>query len=131
MQMKSNCKAWWIKRKQYERQSKNERFYLNRERNQRFYQSRKWYDLRSYKLALNSLCEICSSTGLIEVAVEIHHTVNINTNEGWQNRFNVDGLMSLCKSCHSKQTVQETTMRKEVEKRERINIEMTKLEDFI
>lgn len=96
-------------------------FYLNRERNQRFYQSRKWYELREYKMAINPLCEICAGTGLTVIADEIHHTVNINTPDGWNQRFKLDTLLSLHKSCHSNQTVKEQTERREVERQERID----------
>lgn len=113
--MSENSSPWWAKREQHQRQKKNERFYLNRERNQRFYQSRKWHDLRQYKLALNPLCEICAGTGLTVIAEEIHHTININLPEGWRERFNVDLLQSLCKSCHSRITVLEQKERRHLE----------------
>lgn len=103
-----------------------EKYNLDRERNQRFYQSERWKRLRLHKLSLDPLCEICLENNIIEAANEVHHTINVNTQRGWQHRYAIDTLQSLCKSCHSRMTIEEMKERRVVEIENRMN----ELDDF-
>jgi hypothetical protein len=49
---------------------------------------------------------------VIEPAIDVHHTYNVNTAEGWIRRYDISGLRSLCKSCHSLETIKEQNERK-------------------
>ncbi len=68
----------------------------------RFYDSRSWKRLRQTKLSLSPLCQACTiNGGTITAAVQVHHLISIRTEQGWQERFNIKLLLSLCTSCHS------------------------------
>ncbi len=68
----------------------------------RFYDSGSWKMLRQTKLSLNPLCQSCSMNGgKLMPAIQVHHLISIRTEQGWQERFNVKLLLSLCTPCHS------------------------------
>ncbi len=67
----------------------------------KFYDCRSWKRLRQTKLSLDPLCQACSMNGTIAVAVQAHHMVSIRTEQGWEERFNIKLLLSLCTPCHS------------------------------
>jgi 5-methylcytosine-specific restriction endonuclease McrA len=50
-------------------------------------------------------------------AVDLDHTININTQEGYDRRFDIDLLKPLCKSCHSKHTTEEQQQRRDEERK--------------
>ena len=64
------------------------------------YNTRDWLRLRDAKLDLNPLCEECAKRELTVPAEIVHHIVPIS--EGGEPFPDVDGLESLCISCHSK-----------------------------
>ena len=76
----------------------------NRERDPkltRFYNSRAWRNLSAAKLDMYPRCEAkledCDGT-----ACEVHHKKPLRTPEGWAERFEWEGLMSVCTKCHNK-----------------------------
>ena len=74
------------------------------------YNSPKWKALRQAKLGANPLCEKCGAE-----ATEVHHIV---PHDGDPELFyDSDNLMSICHSCHAKETQKESEERKR--KRER------------
>jgi 5-methylcytosine-specific restriction enzyme A len=68
---------------------------------QAFYQTSLWRKLRDYKITMNPLCEECERTDKLVPATEVHHITDIDIDPTIENALNLDGLMSLCKSCHS------------------------------
>ena len=65
----------------------------------RFYKSKEWKALSLKKLQSTGYkCEVCG-----KIATEVHHTIPIQTTQGWLKRFNFDGLMSVCVHCHNLQ----------------------------
>ena len=76
---------------------------------QHFYQSKAWKSLRNYKIQLQPLCEHCERKGLTEPGKEIDHIIAIKDNGS---RLSLDNLQTLCRSCHSKKSVQEREARK-------------------
>lgn len=66
-----------------------------------FYNSKRWRELRAYKFATNPLCEECLKKGKIVQAVDIHHIHPIDTAYGWEHRYDIDNLESLCIECHN------------------------------
>lgn len=79
----------------------------------RFYQSKQWRSLRNYKIQMQPLCEHCEKKGLVEAAKEIDHIVAIK--DGGE-RLSIRNLQSLCRSCHSRKSVQEREARKYIKK---------------
>ena len=60
-----------------------------------------WRKLRNYFLSANPLCEMCKREGRYTAATEVHHIKPLadgGTNE-------LENLMPLCKSCHSRITM--------------------------
>jgi 5-methylcytosine-specific restriction endonuclease McrA len=68
-----------------------------------FYTNARWRRLRKWKLADTTLCEQCS-----RVAQEVDHIQPIRDGG---DPYAIDNLQSLCKSCHSKKTVQDIKKR--------------------
>ena len=63
---------------------------------------KEWRSIRDLYIRAHPLCEECSKLGLITPAQEVHHILPLahgGTNEA-------TNLMSLCKACHSRITVQ-------------------------
>ena len=63
------------------------------------YSTRRWQRLRDEKLDLNPLCEKCDEVGYTVEAKIVHHVVHIR--DGGDPFPDIDGLESLCWSCHS------------------------------
>lgn len=63
-----------------------------------FYSSARWTRLANLKREqAYYLCDICCEPGRI-----VHHKVEIRTPEGWEKRFDLDGMQLICNSCHEK-----------------------------
>lgn len=60
-----------------------------------------WRKLRALFLSRNPLCEMCRHEGRFTDATEVHHIKPLS--EGGTN--NIENLMALCKSCHSRITM--------------------------
>lgn len=76
------------------------------------YCSPKWKALRASKLKDQPFCEICGAE-----ATEVHHRVPHNGN--WALFLDYDNLVSICKSCHARETQKESEMRKKQQMRDR------------
>lgn len=85
--------------KQLELQRERDRRY-NKKREpkyKQFYNSKEWKVLKEKKLQDEQYrCERCK-----ELAVEVHHTKYIQTDEGWELRLDYDNLEALCVDCHN------------------------------
>ncbi len=94
---KSRCD---IHRKQeqreYNRGRKDNPFY-------KLYSSKAWRKVRKVKLVMDPLCERCRMKGLIEPAKEVHHRIEVRDGG---DPFDVTGLESLCKPCHSRESAE-------------------------
>ena len=64
------------------------------------YSTKRWRTTRRRKLHLNPICELCDSA----IAEEVHHDPPLA--EGGD-PFHLDGLVSTCKPCHSRETRRE------------------------
>ena len=73
---------------------------------QRLLNSKRWKELRQWKLQQNPLCEICKSEGYIRSAIDVHHKIPCETArnvfEMEQLCFSVDNLQALCIPCHQR-----------------------------
>ena len=56
---------------------------------------------KSYRLS-NPLCVVCLKDGIITVASEVHHIIDIR--DAPDRQFDSTNLVSICHSCHSKIT---------------------------
>jgi 5-methylcytosine-specific restriction enzyme A len=123
-------RPWWVSKRQNKQVLKRtkEGLYAHRQKHQKFYQSKEWQSLRLYKLSINPLCEICLKKGLTEPANEVDHIDSLRDN--YSLRSLIDNLQSLCKSDHSKKTIQEGTDRRKKEQEENIIDNMSELDDF-
>ena len=64
----------------------------------RFYNSKKWRILSKKRLIFDGFrCVKCG-----QIASEVDHIKPIQTDEGWELRYNFDNLQSLCLKCHNK-----------------------------
>ncbi len=70
-------------------------------RSKEFYNSTEWKVLRQFKLNRDPLCEVCSLNEIVEPADMVHHLLPITTPEGWEHRFDLAFLQSLCDPCHN------------------------------
>lgn len=75
----------------YQRDSKSNKRY-----------GRAWKKIRDKYIKTNPLCEECKKHGRLTVAEEVHHILPLSRG-GIHNESN---LMALCKSCHSRITVE-------------------------
>ncbi len=66
------------------------------------YNTGQWNRLRTLKASVNSLCEMCWKRGRLEPATCVDHIVPIS--EGGDPFPTLEGLMSLCWSCHNYKT---------------------------
>lgn len=116
----------WIQKQRNQQQLKKEResYYKDRDRFQRFYQSADWQRLRSYVLASNPICAVCRK----DVATECDHIVPLA--ENYNLRLTLSNLQGLCKSCHSKKTIQDTKNKNDAIREERIDDAMNDLNDY-
>ena len=69
----------------------------------RIYTSKTWRRVREVKLAMDPLCERCKANGRIEAATEVHHRIAVRDGG---DPFDVAGLESLCKPCHSRESAE-------------------------
>lgn len=66
-----------------------------------FYRCKEWRTMSRAKLqACGYRCE-AKLEGCGTLAVEVHHTKPIKTEEGWAERFEWDNLMGVCIQCHN------------------------------
>ena len=64
-----------------------------------FYRSKPWRMLSGrYMQDKAWTCERCGG-----LAVEVHHGVPIQTDEGWNRRLDVTNLVAVCVDCHNKE----------------------------
>lgn len=80
--------------------------YEKKRRNQSFYNSRAWRKLRQRILDSEPLCRSCKAKGIITEATEIDHIKPINESG---NKWDINNLQPLCKSCHSSKTAKENS----------------------
>ena len=80
---------------------------MSRDKNyQKLLNSKRWKQLRMWKLAQNPLCEMCEAEGKVKSAIDVHHKTPVESaktpQEMEQLCFNPNNLQSLCISCHVK-----------------------------
>ena len=64
----------------------------------KFYNSNEWRMLSQKKIMdCQYRCELCGA-----VASEVHHSIPIQTDEGWRLRYDYNNLECLCLECHNK-----------------------------
>lgn len=68
----------------------------------RVYDLKKWLELRELKLHANPLCEACLKRNRLQPATAVDHIVAVNAGGDWFPPL--DGLMSLCASCHNRKS---------------------------
>ena len=71
---------------------------------------RSWEKLRVVVLARHPLCVECENAGRLTPAKELHHIIPVSaggTNAG-------ENLMPLCKSCHTRKTMEERSRGRKV-----------------
>lgn len=73
---------------------------------QKLLNSKRWKQLRIWKLEQNPLCEICEAEGYIRSAIDVHHKTPVESARTPQEMeylcFNPANLQALCISCHAK-----------------------------
>jgi 5-methylcytosine-specific restriction protein A len=79
--------------REYNRGRKDNPFY-------KLYSSKAW---RKVKLSMDPLCERCRLMGLLKPATEVHHRIAVRDGG---DPFDVAGLESLCKPCHSRESAE-------------------------
>lgn len=71
---------------------------------QRLLNSRRWRDLRAWKLEHNPLCELCAAEGYVVAAVDIHHITPVESAHTDKEMealcFAPGNLQALCIPCH-------------------------------
>jgi 5-methylcytosine-specific restriction enzyme A len=82
-----------------------DRRYLSR--NRQLYNSKRWRLTRERKLSISPTCERCGET----LAQEVHHRTSLADDDSDRNRWSLDGLVSVCKPCHSRETRREQIRR--------------------
>lgn len=70
----------------------------NKEAYQDVYSNPRWKKLRSYKLCINPVCEVCSANGKTTMTQEVHHIVPFSIRPDLA--YDIDNLMSVCIECH-------------------------------
>ena len=90
------------RRQAYKRAQYNKAY--NKRRDPRylsFYRSKEWRLLsRTYLQHMGYRCE-AKLPGCTCLAVEVHHTKPIQTEESWDKRLDWDNLEAVCTSCHT------------------------------
>ena len=66
----------------------------------KFYNSVAWRKLSKIKRRRDPLCEECKRNGLIVPATIVHHVIEVR--DSIDHRLDLDNLVSLCQSCHSR-----------------------------
>ena len=74
---------------------------------QRLLNTKRWKELRVWKLQQNPLCEICKAEGYVRAAVDVHHIKPVESArtlmEMEQLCFDIEGnTMSVCIPCHQR-----------------------------
>ena len=73
---------------------------------QRLLNSKRWKQLRQWKLRHDPLCELCRAKGLVVSAIDVHHIDPCedarSLAEMEEKCFRVSNLQSLCIPCHIK-----------------------------
>ena len=70
---------------------------------QKMLNSKRWKQLRMWKLNKNPLCELCEKKGLVVSAIDVHHIKPVEkcADQEMEHRcFNPNNLISLCIECH-------------------------------
>ena len=80
---------------------------MSRDKNyQHLLNSKRWKQLRQWKLEQNPLCELCSREDKVVSAIDVHHITPVESartpDEMEQLCFNPNNLQALCISCHAK-----------------------------
>lgn len=100
---------------------------------QKLLNSKRWQQLRRWKLEQNPLCELCEREGKVVSAVDVHHITPVETaryvTEMEQLCFEPANLQALCISCHAKVHKEARShTRSQHEQRERERLERWKHE---
>ena len=88
---------------------------------QRLLNTKKWKELRAWKLQQNPLCEMCQAEGYVRAAVDVHHIIPVESAHTLQEMeqlcYDIKGnTMSLCIPCHVKVHKEERSHTKEAHK---------------
>ena len=80
---------------------------MSRDKNyQHLLNSKRWKQLRQWKLEQNPLCELCEREGKVVSAIDVHHKVPVESartpDEMERLAFDPNNLQSLCINCHAK-----------------------------
>lgn len=80
---------------------------MSRDKNyQKLLNSKRWKQLRMWKLAQNPLCEMCEAEGKVVAAIDVHHRDPVEECKSQAEMearcFNPNNLVSLCIPCHIK-----------------------------
>lgn len=66
-----------------------------------FYRSKPWEKVREVVLARdNGLCQECLKDKRVTLADTVHHIIELK--DDWGKRLDLNNLISICSSCHSK-----------------------------
>lgn len=86
-------------------------------RYQQLLNSKRWKQLRQWKIQRNPKCELCEAEGKIVSMVDVHHKVPVESAhtlaEMEQLCYNPDNLLSVCIPCHIKLHADERSHSKE------------------
>ena len=95
-------KAKQERKAEYLRKKYNKKYNSQRDpKYSRFYGSKEWKALSRGKLsACGYRCE-ARLEGCQHIACEVHHVIPIRTPEGWEKRYDWDGLRGVCIVCHN------------------------------
>ena len=80
---------------------------MSRDKNyQHLLNSKRWKQLRQWKLEQNPLCELCEREGKVVSAIDVHHKVPVESartpDEMERLAFDPNNLQALCIPCHAK-----------------------------
>ena len=107
---------------------------MSRDKNyQHLLNSKKWKQLRQWKLEQNPLCELCEREGKVVSAIDVHHKVPVESartpDEMERLAFDPNNLQALCIPCHVKvHREARSHTRRSHEQRERDRLERWKEE---
>ena len=107
---------------------------MSRDKNyQHLLNSKKWKQLRQWKLEQNPLCELCEREGKVVSAIDVHHKVPVESartpDEMERLAFDPNNLQALCIPCHAKvHREARSHTRRSHEQRERNRLERWKKE---
>lgn len=86
-------------RAQFERHRLYDRLRRNLE-SKAFYNSAAWIKLREMKLNQDPLCQECRKNGRLVPGTVVHHSLDLRLD--WTQALDIENLVSLCASCHSR-----------------------------